>query len=68
MSTQSFSLRNFRTAFVMVSLLLMLATPALAYFVPGNHLADYDTFYAGDAPSLANRPVLRVEYTVPNVP
>ena len=30
-----------------------------------NHVADYDTFYAGDAASAANRPVLSVEYSLP---
>jgi DNA-binding beta-propeller fold protein YncE len=30
-----------------------------------NHIADYDTFYAGDAASSTDRPLLSVEYSLP---
>ena len=33
-----------------------------------DNLANYDSFYAGDATSLATRPLLKVEYTVPITP
>ena len=33
-----------------------------------DNIAEYLTFYAGDAASSASRPVLKVEYTVPITP
>ncbi len=30
-----------------------------------NHIANYDTFFAGDATTSTNRPVLSIEYTLP---
>ena len=39
MSTRKFVLRLFQSAFIFVALLLGVATPALAYFAPGNHQA-----------------------------